>query len=538
MKFAAGSALLVSLVVCSPAGAAILTVGPGATYAKPCQAIAAAQAGDTIQIDAAGNGTYNGDVCEWTTNNLTITGTGGMAKIDAAGHNSVGKGTWVIDGTGTVISNVELSGAKVPDLNGAAIRLASGDLTLSHVYIHDNEDGLLAGGSATSSILIDSSEFAHNGATGDGSGYAHSIYVTGHGTFTMRGSYVHDAIDGHLVKSRAARTDLIANRFTDQGGTAAYEIDIPDGGIARLIGNSIEKGPKSTNPVMVSYAEETSTNPNPALTIINNTFVADKANAKAIRSGYSTPVVLKNNVFAGVTTRVDESSPTSVESGTCAIADPGFVSRATFDYRLNASSGCGTAGATVTGPDAPTLQYVHPTGLSVRSDGGKAAGAFSLAATQPPTPEPTPAPAPVAAGPTPTPAPEDVTPTPAPQGVTPTPTPTPTPAATPTPAPAIKVSAAKASTSKLTFTSSSEATLTVLVESAKKGRLRGRTCSPSAKRGAKCTRYTKVSSQQVHAAAGANTVTLAKKHLAPGTYRVTVSGAGVTTVTTTVVVRP
>ena len=52
------------------ANAAVLRVGPGQQYLTPCSAIDAAVAGDTIQIDAAGN--YDGDVCGWTTNDLTI----------------------------------------------------------------------------------------------------------------------------------------------------------------------------------------------------------------------------------------------------------------------------------------------------------------------------------------------------------------------------------------------------------------------------------------------------------------------------------
>src|ERR1700744_5275999 len=44
----------------APAAAHVLHVGPGQRFARPCQAIAAAHAGDTIEIDA--RGTYRGDV--------------------------------------------------------------------------------------------------------------------------------------------------------------------------------------------------------------------------------------------------------------------------------------------------------------------------------------------------------------------------------------------------------------------------------------------------------------------------------------------
>ena len=65
-----------------------LLVGPGHKYAKPCQAIAAAKPGATIGIDAKGNPTYNGDVCAWSTDRLTIAGFNGIAHIDAAGRSA------------------------------------------------------------------------------------------------------------------------------------------------------------------------------------------------------------------------------------------------------------------------------------------------------------------------------------------------------------------------------------------------------------------------------------------------------------------
>ena len=104
-----------------------LDVAPeGASYKTPCAAFAAAADGDTIQIGA---GTYVGDVCGINKSHLTIRGVGiGRPKIDANGASSQGKGIWVAGGTGTVIENVEMFGARVADKNGAAIRLDGRDL--------------------------------------------------------------------------------------------------------------------------------------------------------------------------------------------------------------------------------------------------------------------------------------------------------------------------------------------------------------------------------------------------------------------------
>src|SRR5438132_10008589 len=87
------------------ASAAVLHVGPGQQYAMPCLALAAAAAGDTIQIDASGD--YSGDVCAWATDDLTIVGVHGRPKIDAAGPVAEGRGIWIISGKNTTVENIE-----------------------------------------------------------------------------------------------------------------------------------------------------------------------------------------------------------------------------------------------------------------------------------------------------------------------------------------------------------------------------------------------------------------------------------------------
>jgi hypothetical protein len=90
------------LLAAITAHAATLQVGPGKPYSKPCAAIAAAAPGDTIEIGATGD--YTGDVCTWATDGLTLPGTGGRAKIDAAGSNSQGKAIWVIFGASASVT--------------------------------------------------------------------------------------------------------------------------------------------------------------------------------------------------------------------------------------------------------------------------------------------------------------------------------------------------------------------------------------------------------------------------------------------------
>jgi hypothetical protein len=167
--------LAAGLAIAPAAQARVLHVGPGQRYRKPSQAIAAARPGDEIQIDARGNGAYRGDVCAWSTIHLTIVGVHGRAHIDAAGQSSELKAIWVIAGNDTTIENIEFSGARVPDQNGA------------------------------------------------GDGFSHNIYVNHVRSFTLRYSYCTDARVGHLVKSRALRNYILYDRLTGEHGTDSYE---------------------------------------------------------------------------------------------------------------------------------------------------------------------------------------------------------------------------------------------------------------------------------------------------------------------------
>lgn len=356
-------------------GGKVLVVGPGHPYRTPCQAIAAARAGDTVQIDAAGNGGYAGDVCGWSTDGLMIVGFNGRAHVDAAGRNSGGKGTWVIAGKGTTIDNVELSGAAVPDGNGAAIRQEGAGLTVRRSFLHDNQNGILAGDNAASDIVVEATELARNGA---GDGYTHNLYLGHVRSFTMRYSWSHDAKVGHLVKSRALVNDILYNRITGEGGSGSYEIDLPDGGRSRIVGNVIEQGKGSQNPNIIAFGEESAANPGSRLAVAGNTIVNDLGRGTAVMVGpaVTARVLVQNNILAGGGTLVNQSGATT--AGNCTAADPRFTGRAAFDYHLAAGSPCIDKGVTPAAEVVPAEQYVHPLGHKPRTVAGAAPdpGAF------------------------------------------------------------------------------------------------------------------------------------------------------------------
>jgi MYXO-CTERM domain-containing protein len=372
------------LLVAAPAAAATLTVGAGKMYAKPCDAIAAAAAGDTIEVDA---GTYNGDTCAWSTDNLTIRGVGGLAKIDLTGVTPVQqKGIFTIAAPNATIESFELSGASISagaGNNGAGIRHQGLNLTVRNCFIHDNQDGILGSpptlGQGT--VLIEFSEFLNNGA---GDGQSHNMYIGEYGKFTLHGSWSHKANVGHLVKTRAHESYILENRITGEDGTDSYEIDVPQGGKTYIVGNLVEQGPNTQNSAIITYKEEGPTNPILELFVVNNSIVNDLGHGTFVHvdPAVTTPVLLENNIFVGTGMVVDQMSmgmPIAIQT-TNFSGDPKFVDQTNFDYHLTAGSPCIDMGTTPGMGDGyaltPTEEYVQPTA----TEGRKIVGVIDIGA--------------------------------------------------------------------------------------------------------------------------------------------------------------
>ncbi len=367
--------IAVASAVCAPpAAAATLSVGPGQTYAKPCAAIAAAAAGDVVAVDASGD--YAGDTCSWSTDNLTIMGVNGRAKIDLTGVAPAGgKGIFTIEGTASAtIENFELSGASISPANGnngAGIRHQGLNLTVRNCFIHDNQDGILGGPATpnTGTVVIENSEFSANGA---GDGFSHNMYIGNYAKFTLEYSYSHGAKVGHLVKSRAYNTYILYNRLTDEtGGMASYETDIPNAGTAYVIGNIIEQSATTQNPTMVTFGEEgVPTGYDAHLYVVNNTFINTLGSGTFVNDPTTTPANLTNNIFYNGGTITNQAAAVRATNFDSSQGDPMFVGLASYDVNLVAGSPCIDHGSNpgISGNQslAPGFEYVHPLGEDVR----------------------------------------------------------------------------------------------------------------------------------------------------------------------------
>ena len=287
-----------TLALSGAAAAKTLHVGKTQEFKVPSAAIAAAASGDTIEIEP---GEYF-DCAVVNASHVTIIGTGpGVVLTDKACQ---GKAILVTVGSDITIRNITLQRARVPDQNGAGIRMEGNNLTIDHSRFINNENGILTIGEAPQSTLrILDSEFIRNGKCAQSC--AHGIYAGHIAVLHVEHSKFFETRSGHHIKSRAIRTELIGNEITDgEDGTSSYLVDIPNGGSLIMRDNVLEKGPKCENHgTAISIGAEGVTQPTAEIVIANNVFSNDQPRETIfVRNLTATPAELTGNTMKGFKT--------------------------------------------------------------------------------------------------------------------------------------------------------------------------------------------------------------------------------------------
>ncbi|HEX8466557.1 MAG TPA: right-handed parallel beta-helix repeat-containing protein [Allosphingosinicella sp.] len=179
-----------------------------------------------------------------------------------------GKATLVLRGKGARVEGLVFTRVRVPDGNGAGIRLQEGDLDVSYSIFSDGQSGILSHNGPPGSVRIDHSTFT---GLGEGDG-VHSIYIGRYGSLSVTHCRFERGRGGHYVKSRAPRIEVLASSFDDSGGRRTnYLIDLSNGAVGRIAGNVFVHGTGKENyTTLISVAPEGAENRSAGLAIEDN----------------------------------------------------------------------------------------------------------------------------------------------------------------------------------------------------------------------------------------------------------------------------
>lgn len=319
-------------------------IGAAQTYTSCSSIVNLVQNFDTIKIDG---GVYLNDPVQWTKNNLVFiglgTGTNRSIMKWTGGDIANGKGIWVFGNAATTgsitIDNVVFEGARVSDANGgngAGIRYQAKNLTIRNCLFSGCQNGILEGGSYTGShISIQNTEFNNNGYEVTGgvhSGYEHAIYISAQtDSLLVRNCYFHDPRgEGNSVKTRAQKSYILYNRIDEANGKGSWEINIAQGGLSVIIGNTIIQGPNSINRGMISY--DAATNPIEDFYFINNTVINKFPGNFKYFNVTPTSGINKYKVYNNVFSTITGANLTAFISGTLGVAMDTLANRILPNY--------------------------------------------------------------------------------------------------------------------------------------------------------------------------------------------------------------
>ena len=303
----------------APATAWIIeTVGPGKQFPTISAAVGAQTASNLYEIDVAA-GTYQNDFSV-ITNPTDIEAKGGPVILQATVPPPNEKG--IITTTTTLIVNgLTFEGAAIPTAdggNGSGIRDQSNgatSLTILNSKFIGNQEGVLTGSDSghtfADTVKVVNTQFINNGNP-DPAAFQHALYVGDAASLDVENSLFCGQLIGHDVKSRALSTTVKGSTMfigSNSGapagcnvGSTSIGVDIPNGGVADLVNDTLIQGPANQNGAMVSYGEEGLHGVGANTFAITDTTFDSTANGLAIQELPTcvAPVTASGNTYKGV----------------------------------------------------------------------------------------------------------------------------------------------------------------------------------------------------------------------------------------------
>jgi len=183
-----------------------------------------------------------------------------------------GKAALVLRGDGARVDGIVFQNMRVPDGNGAGIRLETSDLDVVNSLFRNSEEGILSADDPEATLTIDRSTFSRLGRCDRGLSCAHSVYTGIYGRVVVTRSRFEKGSGGHYLKTRAISVDINDNSFDDtQGKATNYMIDLPSGSVGRIANNLFVQGRDKENySALIAVAAEERKNASRGLSIAGN----------------------------------------------------------------------------------------------------------------------------------------------------------------------------------------------------------------------------------------------------------------------------
>ncbi|MBD3243033.1 MAG: hypothetical protein GF331_20755 [Chitinivibrionales bacterium] len=269
-------------------------VGPGRTYTELGDVTGLLGPGDTALVD--GNQTYSAGT------RFSRSGTAD-APIVIAGLQPQGGSRPAV--TGTANYGIEITGDHVVlhgfEIDGMpkGVGVFGDNITVRACIIHGCNHGLIGYGTGTGNVTVEYCEFYGNGVP-TGGATQHQIYMAtdeeNHpgSVFRLQYCYLHDAVEGDNVKSRAERNEIYYN-WVENAGTSGHGLGLfaPDPednanvsiGTARedadVVGNVIIQGRNSCARIGGDIPGQPT---NGRYRFVNNTFILTGSRGDVIRT--------------------------------------------------------------------------------------------------------------------------------------------------------------------------------------------------------------------------------------------------------------
>jgi hypothetical protein len=183
-----------------------------------------------------------------------------------------GKAALVLRGRSATVDGIIFQNMRVPDANGAGIRIEQGDLIVTESLFRDSESGILSAANPSGTIRVERSTFSGLGRCDRDLDCAHSIYIGNYGRLVVRRSRFERGMGGHYVKSRAGRIEVSDSSFDDTAGKATnYMIDLSEGATGTIVRNTFVQGEDKENySALIMVAAEGQTNSSEGLDVSDN----------------------------------------------------------------------------------------------------------------------------------------------------------------------------------------------------------------------------------------------------------------------------